>query len=85
MTKLEETLIELGYRKVNYWYEKNVNSILVMVEPYDDIFSKIHKMYVYDHMNYIWHQTQLNNLQQAFDEMQRDLEVLKEYERNTII
>lgn len=79
---LEKKLIELGYKKVSYWYEKNVNGILIMVEPYDDIFSKIHKMYVYDHMTYIRHQTQLDDLQQAFDEMQKDLEELKKYEIN---
>lgn len=55
MTKLEQKLIDLGYKKVNYWYEKNVNGILIMVEPYDDIFSKIYKMYVYDHIKYIRH------------------------------
>lgn len=80
MTKLEQKLIELGYEYFNKSYAKNINDFYIFVDPYDEKFSKIHKMYVYDHIVFIKQQEQLDNLQQAFNVMQRDLEILKECE-----
>ena len=77
MTKLEEKLIELGYKYFDKCYVKVVNSVWIFVEPWDEKFSKIHKMFVYDNIQYIKKQDHLDMLQQAFNEMQRDLEELK--------
>lgn len=78
MTKLEEKLIELGYKYVYNSYIKNVNGVYIWVEPWDEKFSKIHKMFVYDHIQYIKQQNHLDMLQQAFDVMKKDLEELKQ-------
>ena len=80
MTKLEEKLVELGYKPYYRCYEKIVGKISIFVEPFDELFTKIHKMYVYDDTQYIKRQEQIDNLQQAFNEMQKDLEILKECE-----
>lgn len=85
MSRLEEKLLELGYKYFNKCYVKNVNGVYIWVEPWDERFSKIHTMFVYDHIQYIKQQKHLDMLQQAFNEMQRDLEVLRKYERNTNI
>ena len=78
MTKLEQKLAELGYKPYYRCYEKIVGKISIFVEPFNEPFTKIHKMYVYNDNHYIKKQEQLDNLQQAFNEMQKDLEILKE-------
>ena len=82
MTKLEEKLIELGYcyafdNSEGYLYVKSPNKKYIFnvllsyskrrIENYD-------MLSVYD----IHSQKDIDNLQQAFDEMQKDLEILKE-------
>lgn len=80
MTKLEEKLKELGYEYFNNCYIKMVNGVFIWVESWNEKFSKIHKMFVYDHIQYIKQQNHLDMLQQAFNQMQKDLEELKKYE-----
>ena len=80
MNKLEEKLLELGYKNYFDCYVKRVNGYDIYIEPYDKRCSKLHKKYVYNHRNYFDKQKQMDNLQQAFDTMLKDLEVLKEYE-----
>ena len=77
MTKLEQKLSELGYKPYYCCYEKIVGKISIFVEPFNEPFTKIHKMYVYNENNYIKRQEQIDDLQQAFNEMQKDLEELK--------
>ena len=81
MTKLEEKLAELGYKPYYRCYEKIVGKISIFVEPFNDPFTKIHKMYVYNDNNYIKKQEHIDNLQLAFNELQKDLEELKKYEK----
>ena len=80
MPKLEQKLAELGYKPYYRCYEKIVGKISIFVEPFNEPFTKIYKMYVYNDNHYIKKQEQLDNLQQAFNEMQKDLEILKECE-----
>ena len=83
MTKLEEKLIELGYvegifqnRYIKY-YQQTDNYILVQL--YSDR-KKVKSSSLYCGMA-IYKQKDIETLQQAFNEMQKDLEVLKEYEK----
>ena len=80
MTKLEQKLQELGYKPYYRCYEKIVGKISIFVEPFNEPFTKIHKIYVYNENNYIKRQEQIDNLQLAFNELQKDLEILKECE-----
>ncbi len=85
MTKLEEKLIELGYvknRQMSYEYEtyyfRNFDSFInlyinVEVDGY------ITHSYVQAFDTYAY-QEQIDNLQQAFNQLQKDLKELKEYE-----
>lgn len=87
MTKLESKLIGLGYvknRQMSYEYEtyyfRNFDSFInlyinVEVDGY------ITHSYVQAFDTYAC-QEQIDNLQQAFNQLQKDLEVLKEYENN---
>lgn len=87
MTKLEEKLQELGYEFDHYeiFTRKNVYKKLI-----GDIDSSIIFIYTNKDINEITtyyvingivkSQIHINNLQQAFNEMQKDLEVLREYE-----
>ena len=80
MTKLEEKLIELGYERCSYYkYEKKF-------ETYCEMFCEVDikekpkgrlRLGIYD---WIYTQQDIDNLQQAFNEMQKDLEVLKKHE-----
>lgn len=79
MTKLEEKLIELGYkvsifqhRYIKY-YEETDNYILIQLSKYND---EIENCYLYCQSAFII-QEHIDSLQQAFNEMQKDLEVLK--------
>ena len=89
MSRLEEKLIELGYRKTKtvYFAQNEIPYIFyekeyccradICIILYDD---KIEDYYVESDYIRFSKQQALNNLQQAFNEMQKDLEVLKEYE-----
>ena len=81
MSRFEDKIKELGYKNFNNCYIKNVNGVNIWVEPWDEKFSKIHKMFVFDHIQYIKQQNHLDMLQQAFNEMQKDLAILKEVEQ----
>ena len=80
MTKLEEKLIELGYvesifeyRYIKY-YQQTDNYILVQL--YSDR-KKVKSSSLYCGMA-LYKQKDIETLQQAFDEMQKDLEELKQ-------
>ena len=80
MTKLEEKLIELGYlRMVNTKtyskYAKGFNGIPILIKyrkETNDITWEIK-----DTFNSISYQFQIDNLQQAFNQLKKDLEELK--------
>ena len=77
MTKLEEKLIELGYEDVRYgrWrknYDRN-KDILIITDEFHEKIKEYHiKFY-----SFIECQKDINELQQAFNEMQQDLAILK--------
>ena len=85
MTKLEEKLIELGYKKQKkYWspfIDKNVkecwkeNIHIIIDRDTNKIIENA--SYVYAMLIECYSQQEINNLQQAFNEMQKDLEELK--------
>ena len=86
MTKLEQKLIELGYEKEITYVSSNVFSkyIVTLTMTYCisielDIQGKVETGYV-DSNHYFKTQQEINDLQQAFNEMQEDLEELKKYE-----
>ena len=86
MTKLEEKLIQLGYEKhpkeVCVWFKKVVieyTSVILNIVTTSD---KIVNSFLTPPNEYVYLETQqdIDNLQQAFNQLQLDLEVLKEYE-----
>ena len=86
MTKLEEKLIELGYKRridIPYGYYKYAfrdgkgNFILIHIEILDN---RIIYYSVQNITTLFRKQSEINNLQQAFNEMQKDLEVLRNVE-----
>ena len=92
MNKLEKKLQELGYIKSpkhsyvfnkEYIYDtyKIVVSISISSMTDKEGFHLLgfHKT-IYTTRNYYYSQQDIDNLQQAFNEMQRDLEILKECE-----
>ena len=75
MTKLEEKLIELGYIKREYskvQYFKSIYGGIIHLDTTDLVSTYVEPKYI------IHSQQHIDNLQQAFNEMQKDLEVLKE-------
>ena len=76
MTKLEEKLIELGYNQVyrDCYKKKCFRFIFITLELDND---RIWCKSVSDLDNFFTKQQDIDNLQQAFNEMQKDLEVLK--------
>lgn len=77
MTKLEDKLIELGYEKNRYDYRKDliINDYfftLIIDLVNNKVFGCIGEI------SSIIYQCQLDGLQQAFNQLQKDLEVLKE-------
>ena len=86
MSKLEEKLIELGYEcyglSLNgYCYNKRVNGRVDLKIIYDKTYrNRINGWEVNYYPVSVTSQQDIDNLQQAFNEMQKDLEVLKEYE-----
>lgn len=79
MTKLEEKLIELGYNGVfvgndnNIYYKKQTKRIVL-----DFKCEKIITSYLRLPSLEINNQKQINNLQQAYNQLQKDLKVLRE-------
>lgn len=79
MTKLEEKLLELGYMKSFLFqtFEKHLKDkccviyITLNCETNEIIYSYIHNI------TYIITQQDIDNIQQAFNQLQKDLEVLK--------
>ena len=81
MTKLEEKLIQLGYEvenddEIGSIYTKKMNLFETLV---------ITVIKNYNPTGYVWTETRayckqeyINNLQQAFNQLQKDLEVLKD-------
>lgn len=82
MTKLEEKLIELGYEyveSINCFGKKHSRFISIFIELNKDK-SKVNDYDVEYNICRFKKQQQIDNLQQAFDVMQQDLEELKKYE-----
>ena len=78
MTKLEEKLIELGYE-----YQLDLECYKKQLSRFIHIFievveNKINDFGIYYNATYIRKQYQLDNIQQAYNEMQKDLEVLRQ-------
>lgn len=87
MTKLEEKFIELGYKiERDEEYTEDCFIACKDCNAYADIVigvseNKIYHYYVYTYLiQHIRRQDQIDYLQQAYNEMQKDLAVLKECE-----
>lgn len=86
MTKLEQKLDELGYKKQKkYWspfIDKNVkecwkgNICIIIDRDTNKVIENA--SYVYARLIECYSQQEINNLQQAFNTMKKDLEVLKQ-------
>ena len=75
MTKLEEKLIELGYKECSWEkgkWESNTYAITLFTNKE---ITKVEDYYVWS--NQIRFQTSIDFIQASFDKMQKDLEVLK--------
>lgn len=77
MTKLEQKLLELGYKKMTYFDINEViwwkGSIAITTKKRA---SKILRANV--QVGYVEDQSQIDNIQQAYNILQADLEVLKQ-------
>lgn len=84
MTKLEQKLIELGYVYIqhNDYFKKQFTRYIYISIELDNNKLKVNDYGVDYKTEYFRKQHQLDKLQQAFNEMQKDLEVLKEYEND---
>lgn len=83
MTKLEEKLLELGYKE-EWTYDNIAFYIKCEIDYETHIFLKNQKI-VKSKINvkkHIEEQYQIDNLQQAFNQLQKDLEVLKDENNN---
>ena len=86
MTKLEEKLLELGYKKV-----AKFNGIIKIYEKYENFThfivkleeNNIYDYYIYEEAFVVRNQRAIDLLQQAFDIMKKDLEELRKYETNS--
>ena len=77
MSKLEDKLQELGYRKREYskvQYFKSIYGGIIHLDITDLVSTYVEPKYI------IHYQQDIDNLQQAFNEMQKDLEVLRNVE-----
>ena len=80
MTKLEEKLIELGYELNGEYYNYNVYRKRISANDlFVEVFHNLSLDYCID-VGYVYSQQDIDNLQKAFNEMQKDLEELKNYE-----
>ena len=96
MTKLEEKLIELGYdlESAEFFHNKLIYKTLIKSFEFCYIESKVYSSYALSHFTAIKpicfkikygsegfrKQEVIDNLQLAFNELQKDLEILKECE-----
>ena len=86
MTKLEQKLIQLGYCKkeeygcIEYWKESNPVQPLIYGYKITILISDEIIGNVYTGTARYYKQIEIDNLQQAYNQLQKDLEVLKEYE-----
>ena len=82
MTKLEQKLQELGYEyiKHNDYFKKQYSRFIYISIELDKDKLKVNDYGVDYKTNYLKKQSQIDNLQLAFNVMQKDLEVLKQYE-----
>lgn len=86
MTKLEEKVVDLGYNLYRYKNVKYVDAIRRYEFEKDGsvglnihiIDNKIDNYYVYVHATKYHDQSQLDNLQLAYNKLLEDLEVLKD-------
>ena len=81
MTKLEQKLIELGYE---FYIDSYGGKVYIKLDYYTTkiILSKKITGYIDTlEIDRIDTQQQIDNLQQAFNQLQQDLEVLKKYEK----
>lgn len=77
MSRLEEKLIELGYESDSkYMYCKNLDRCYILIIIYENMIIN----YGVSSTDFICHNEDIDNLQLAFNEMQKDLAVLKECE-----
>ena len=79
MTKLEEKLIELGYKQNGFdlaLYYKLIDFCYILCIHLDNKNKIIKRKYVYSHKFEI----DLETMKKMSNEMESDLEVLKEYE-----
>ena len=79
MTKLEQKLIELGYENIKDYYTKSFGfsfNIYITFNTNNKPIGWVKEMPLY----MFTEQQDINNLQQAFNIMQKDLEILKECE-----
>ena len=84
MTKLEEKLIELGYTQFTHiktYFQKEFNCAFHKVIFLNDQLTEVkgHKISPYGAFRT---QQDIDNLQLAFNEMQKDLEILKKCKEN---
>lgn len=85
MSKLEQKLQELGYEYVeckNCFGKKQSRFISIFIELNKDK-SKVNDYDVEYTANRFRKQEQIDNLQQAFNTMQKDLEILKDIDKPT--
>ena len=88
MSRLEEKLIELGYRFIEDYFTGGTQKFCQKEIVKNDVIIGIYtnkektKIEDYEVEGYIFIDTQqqIDNLQQAFNEMQKDLEVLRNVE-----
>lgn len=77
MTKLEQKLIELGYKQdklIPFTYNKKFKNIPLIIINNGGLAGVVN----ISRFKTITTQEEIDNLQQAFNEMQKDLEVLKQ-------
>ena len=80
MTKLEEKLKELGYEKEFpdfIWEKFFTQELLIKIDTRDLSKSRVFPYGIYAFKS----QQDINDLQQAFNQMQKDLEELRKYEK----
>lgn len=87
MTKLEQKLIELGYKSyynsLNSEHQRYCKQFSNVIEMNITIkYSKITISNVEYFSHLFYKQQDIDNLQQAFNQLQSDLKELKEYEEN---
>ena len=78
MTKLEEKLIELGYKRTGCFnFIKRVLENILIIKINVCARAEIREAYVDFYARGVYCQWQLDNLQQAFNQLQKDLKELE--------